>query len=240
MPPRLYCPSLTSIGLVALNEAESHHVTHVLRHGNGDAIELFDGNGFIGTAVIAAVRKHEVECRVTDLRQEPKPDTCLTLATAVPKGERFDWLVEKATELGVDRLIPLVTARSTVDPRGSKLDRLRQTVIAACKQSRRARLLELTATRTWSEFLNEFGNGSLYLAHPGTHVPLGEVIGEERRLTFAIGPEGGFTQEEIQAAIARGGRMVSLGPNMLRIETAGVAIAAWTRLHSISRAAKQE
>lgn len=232
MPPRLYCPSLTSIGLVALSEAESHHVMHVLRHGNGDAIELFDGKGLIGTAVIVGGRKHEVECRVTDLCQEPKPDTSLTLATAVPKGERFDWLVEKATELGVDRLIPLVTARSTVDPRGSKLDRLRQTVIAACKQSRRARLLELTATRTWSEFLTEFVDGSLYLAHPETHLCVGDVFGKERRLTCAIGPEGGFTEEEVQSAIARGGRMVSLGPNMLRIETAGVAIAAWMRLHS--------
>lgn len=227
MPPRLHCPSLTSIGPVTLIESEAHHATHVLRHGAGDAVELFNGGGLIGAGVISVVRKHEVECRVTELHQEPKPDRSLTLATAVPKGERFDWLVEKATELGVDRVIPLATARSTVDPRGSKLDRLRQTIIAACKQSRRAWLMELTATKTWPEFLASGFDGAVYVAHPGADgIPM-SAISPQRHVAFAIGPEGGFTQGEIQAALARGARPIHLGANILRIETACIAVAAW-------------
>lgn len=232
MPPRLYCPSLSSLGPVALIDSEAHHAAHVLRHTVGDAIELFDGKGLIGTAVIAAIRKHAVECQVTELYQAPPPVRNLTLATAVPKGERFDWLVEKATELGVTRLIPLITTRSTVDPRGSKLERLRQTVIAACKQSRRAYLMDLTAPQTWPDFLNEGLAGNLYLAHPGASEISLDSMSQERQLTFAIGPEGGFTEDEIQTAITRGGRLIALGSNILRIETAGIAIAAWSLLQA--------
>jgi len=219
---------MTSTGLVQLADPEAHHLSHVLRHAVGDSVELFDGRGMIGQAVIARIRKHDVDCDVTEVRHDPPPEAELTLAMAVPKGERFDWLVEKATELGVRRLVPLRTERSTVDPRDSKLDRLRQTIIAACKQSRRTRLMDLTAVKTWSEFLAESVCGSLLIAHPGENASPLDLIGTERQYTFAVGPEGGLTAEEVQAATSRGGRLIGLGPNILRIETAGMALAAWS------------
>lgn len=230
MPPRFFCPTLISTGSVTLTDAEAHHLAHVLRQSVGDIVELFNGRGLVGSAVVQKIGKRDVICEVTAITEEPPSDWELTLATAVPKGDRFDWLVEKATELGVSRLVPLITTRSTVDPRGSKLDRLRQTVIAACKQCRRSRLMELTPPRTWLEFLEEFGGSTLLVAHPGG-LPLASVDSQisfrRRQWTVAVGPEGGFTAEETAAATECGGQLIGLGRCPLRIETAGLALAAW-------------
>ena len=139
---------------------------------------------------------------------------------------------EKSTELGVTRLIPLVTVRSVVDPRDSKLDKLRQTVIAACKQSRRNHLLELSPVMSWADFVKQEVPGrSSFIAHPGTGaVPLPALTSESAAVLFAIGPEGGFTDEEVALAVAAGATAVSLGPRVLRIETAVVAVAACAAL----------
>ena len=153
------------------------------------------------------------------------------LATAVPKGDRFDWLIEKATELGVTRIIPLVTARSSVDPREGKLDKLRQTIIAACKQCGRNHLLELSAVTAWSDFVRtEFSNRAAFIAHPSSDpVDLApEIIDFSRQpsLLFVIGPEGGFTDEEVAWAMSCGAKGLRLGSLVLRIETAAIALAA--------------
>ena len=118
MPARFYCPHPSRDGRLHLNADESRHLTRVCRLGVGDGIEVFDGLGSIANARVLADGAGGVELRVEgDWLKEPPAPVSLTLATAVPKGDRFDWLIEKATELGVDRLIPLVTDRSVVDPR---------------------------------------------------------------------------------------------------------------------------
>jgi 16S rRNA (uracil1498-N3)-methyltransferase len=132
----------------------------------------------------------------------------LTLATAVPKGDRFDWLVEKATELGVERLIPLVTDRSVVEPRGSKLSRLRRLIIESSKQCRRDRLMVLDDPLADPEG-----------CPPGRWPPLERG----RSLALAVGPEGGFTTEERALADQAGWRPINLSVHTLRIETAGLA-----------------
>lgn len=230
MPPLFYCPTLASAGTIELPEAEAHHLAHVLRLKAGDAVELFNGNGLVGQGVVEKVGKRTVACDVTSVAHESPPTPEITLATAVPKGERFDWLVEKATELGVSRLVPLITERSTVDPRESKLDRLRQTIIAACKQSGRSHLMELTSPMTWKQFLSGVGQSQLVVAHPFAP-PIGLPNFTARNpgeaIVLAVGPEGGFTDEELALAEKRGARLISLGRHILRIETAGLALAAW-------------
>jgi len=134
---------------------EARHLAVVLRAEPGMPVELFDGRGNRAAARVCAVGADWVDCEILERHTDPAEDLArtVTLATAVPKGERFDWLIEKATELGVTRVIPLVTARSVVNPGDSKLDRLRRTIVEASKQSGRTRLMELSDPQPWRAFL---------------------------------------------------------------------------------------
>ena len=202
---------------------------HVMRGSPGDVVELFNGAGLVAQAEIVAVHRRDAELRLISSHQEERPLREVILATAVPKGDRFDWLIEKATELGVTRIVPLVTARSVVDPRNSKLDKLRQTVITACKQSGRNNLLELSPVAAWNDFVKaEIPNREGLIAHLGAGtVPLSTVKwGNHSSVVIAVGPEGGFTDAEVSMAVASGAKSVSLGPLTLRIETAALALAA--------------
>jgi len=229
MPHRFYLPELSETGIATLEGLEAHHLIHVLRAKAGEAVELFNGSGLVATAEIMVVRKRDAELRILDARRDPAPSRQVILGTAVPKGDRFDWLIEKATELGVARLIPLVTSRSIVDPRDSKLDKLRQTVIAACKQSGRNHLMEVSPVTAWSDFCQrEFPNHSSFIAHPhpGASTISVSLVVDHSRIVFAVGPEGGFTDDEVALAVKCGATPISLGPHILRIETAGLALAA--------------
>jgi 16S rRNA (uracil1498-N3)-methyltransferase len=131
----------------------------------------------------------------------------------------------------VTRIVPLVTSRSSVDPRDSKLDKLRQTVIAACKQSGRNHLLELSPVTALADFVRgEFPHRTAFIAHPSldtSPLPVGAAtLNDQPSTVFAIGPEGGFTNEEVALAVATGAKPISLGPLVLRIETAAIALAA--------------
>jgi len=217
--------------MLTLDGPEAHHLMHVLRIAAGEMVEVFDGRGWVASAEVVTVRKRDVELRVVTARREMPPAREVILGTAVPKGDRFDWLIEKATELGVTRIVPLVTSRSSVDPRDSKLDKLRQTVITACKQCGRNHLLELSPVTAWVDFVrSEFPNRAAFVAHPSSGArPLSpgvSTLDHQPSTVFAIGPEGGFTKEEIELAVAAGAMPISLGPLVLRIETAAIALAA--------------
>lgn len=230
MSPRFYVPNLSDADRVDLDGPEAHHLLHVLRLSIGETITLFDGLGNEAVAEIVGRTKRAAQLRILSRFVTPDTTLPLILATAVPKGERFRWLVEKATELGVRRLVPLETARSTVDPRESKLDKLRQTVIAACKQSGRSRLMEIAPVTDWRAFLeSECQNRRAFIAHPTSKpVDFSRFRNDDPTIltVVAIGPEGGFTEEEIENAQRRGMQPLSLGPRLLRIETAAIALAA--------------
>ena len=235
MSRRFYLPQALDVPRVFLQGREAHHLTNVLRGKLGDEVLLFDGNGIEARARIVGLQPSgaadgggtaELEI-LSHGPAESETRQPIILATAVPKGDRFEWLVEKATELGVSRLIPLVTDRSIVNPGEGKLDKLRNTVIAASKQCRRSRLMEITAPLSWSHFLTqEAGAGQLYMADPSGESMGSQRWGTDRPIILTIGPEGGFTEREISAAVAAGAGLVSLGPRILRIETAAVALAA--------------
>lgn len=231
---RFYQPTFPEAGSVILGETEAHHLAHVLRIPADTQVEIFDGQGRSAAATVTRINKRTVELLVLQSRFTPTPTPDLTLAVAAPKGDRLDWLVEKAVELGVRRLIPLVTTRSVVDPREGKLDRLRQAVISACKQCRRDHLLEIETPVRWAKFLDGLSSAeTCWIAHPGGR-PAAELIASagSRPLTAAIGPEGGFTEDEVAQALQRGAQPVSLGDLILRVETAAVALAALVRLGS--------
>lgn len=231
MSERFYSPQkLVPSREVVLDDAEAHHLAHVLRLQPGDEVILFDGAGTEATARIETASKRKVALRVLSATSpEPAATPRLTLATAVPKGDRFRWLIEKATELGVDRLIPLNTERSVVDPRETKLDKMRQAVIAACKQCGRNRLMEIAPTQTLAELLEHRTPAeTLLVADRAGQLASewGPSLRSAARVTAIVGPEGGLSTSEVESIVARGGTRVSLGRTILRIETAALALAA--------------
>lgn len=204
---------------------------NVLRIKPGETVELFDGQGTVVLASVDSMNRREVHLSTQSQRIEDGSQREVILGTAVPKGDRFDWLIEKATELGVTRIVPLITNRSSVDPRESKLDKLKQTVIAACKQSGRNHLLELSPVTSFEVFIrNELQGRNSFIAHPSSDdqsISREEApIGASDSVVVMIGPEGGFTDEEIEQALSSGASRISLGPFVLRIETAALAVAA--------------
>jgi 16S rRNA (uracil1498-N3)-methyltransferase len=222
---RFYCPDPPRSGRYRLGAEESRHLARVCRIDVGDRVEIFDGGGFATAADVVAIAAGGVELvAVGDPIPAPRPACSLVLATAMPKGDRLDWLVEKATELGVERLVPIVAERSVVIPRGSKLDRLRRTIVEASKQCRRNRLMTLEEPEEWGRLVTAFPAARKLLADPG-RVPSASwaPIGRGDEVVLAVGPEGGFTAAERDRAVAAGWLPIRLGHNILRVETAGLA-----------------
>ena len=224
MADRFFLAEPPRDGRAVLRGEEAHHLMRVRRLGVGEQVELFDGAGGGFRAVVRNLAKDAVELAVGEPIPDRRLPLDLTLATAVPKGERFDWLVEKATELGVARLVPLRTERSSVDPRPSKLDRLRRVVIEASKQCGRNRLMELSDPVDWPDWARSQTAALRVLADPrgGGFPPVGRVS----QAAVAIGPEGGFTTDEVALAESAGWLCARLGATLLRIETAGLAACA--------------
>jgi len=228
MADRCFCPDSPAEGRLVLEGDEARHLTRVRRIGVGEVIEVFDGKGFASRARVEHAGKNRVELTLLGEPIADRVAPCrLTLATAVPKGERFDWLIEKATELGVVRLVPLITDRSVVDPREAKLDRLRRLIVEAAKQSGRNRLMELESPTPWTTLARTPAEEMRLLAHPGgAPASAWPSIRHEVPVTLAIGPEGGFTEPEVDLAVERGWQVIGLGATLLRIETAGLAGSA--------------
>ena len=231
-------------GTVSFSGPEFHHMIRVTRHQVGDTVRLFDGTGREADAELTFVTRHAATLDVGKIETVPEEaGPRLSIAIPLPKASRAGWLIEKSVELGVTNIIPLKTSRSVVDPRSSKLDTLRQNVIAASKQFGRSRLMTISPVVEFSDFLKNHTKGkSIVVAHPGgasfTSSLVTESLAEAAEsaktkkaktnpeMTAVIGPEGGFSVEEITQAVSKGARLVSLGPRLLRVETAGAMIAS--------------
>jgi 16S rRNA (uracil1498-N3)-methyltransferase len=228
MSERFFLASPPQGGRATLVGDEARHLTRVLRARVGDAVRVFDGSGLEWPARVAAIGRDEVELALGEPAAGVVADARLTLAVALPKGERQKWLVEKLTELGVARLVPLDTERGVAEATPAALERLRRGVIEASKQCGRNTLMEIGAPVTLEVLVAARSPATLgIVAHPG-----GEALGRIPAATpaadiiAAVGPEGGFTDAEVAAATAGGFHAVSLGPHVLRVETAAVALAA--------------
>jgi 16S rRNA (uracil1498-N3)-methyltransferase len=212
---------------VLLTGDEARHLAGVMRARVGDEVTLFDGSGCEFTAKVTKPGKQAVELEIV-ARHEISRELALplTLGVALPKGDRQKWLVEKATELGVTRLVPLVTERGVAQPLEAALERLRRSVIEASKQCGRNRLLEIGEPLALAEFAAAAPAHALRLiAHPGGAEL--NTLAKAEELWAAVGPEGGFTDEEVAAAERALWQRVSLGRAILRVETAAIALAAW-------------
>lgn len=234
MPERYFAQTPIQGDHALLDGPEAHHLIHVMRAKPGMRVTLFDGTGVEFAAQVEKVGRTEVRLAIL-ARQEIDRELPveLVLGVSLPKGDRQKWLVEKVVELGVARLVPLVTARCVAQPVQQALDRLRRTVAEASKQCGRNRLLEITAPEQWSAFVaGAPPRAQRLLAHPGkTTEPAGTLSpeppkGRRPAVFMAIGPEGGFGAEEVSLATATGWQTVDLGPRILRVETAAVFLVA--------------
>ena len=226
MPRRFYVPQPLAVPELRLTGSEAHHLANVLRMEAGETAWVFDGQGHEACVQIVSVSSEGATLRVLESRPaQTETKFPLILGTAVPKGERFRWLVEKATEIGVARFVPLNTRRSIVDPGAGKLSKVQQTIVEASKQCGRSRLMELGDTADWKSFVaTEFTGRTAYIAHPSGDIFDFSSCAPNGPVVLAIGPEGGFTDEEVAIGCAAGAKLLSLGPRILRIETAAVAI----------------
>ena len=214
-----------------LDGEEAHHLLRVMRAKSGDLLTLFDGSGAEFDAVVAETGKKTVGLRILARRWEDRePAAEITLAVALPKGERQRWLIEKAVELGVACFVPLLAERSVAKV-GESSDRLHRMVIEAAKQCGRNTLMKISPQMTTREIFCAPADSEAIriFAHPGGE-PIYDVLtrihGRKIPIFAAVGPEGGFSENEISAAQAGGWQTVSLGKSILRTETAAIKIAA--------------
>jgi 16S rRNA (uracil1498-N3)-methyltransferase len=220
-----------------LTGPEAHHLVNVMRGQVGDRVALFDGSGFEFDAEITDVGRSTIELKIVDRREVDRELALrLTVGVAIPKGDRQRWLIEKLVELGVTKLVPLVTSRSVVQPSGKALDRLRRAVIEASKQCGRNRLMEIAEANRITDYLSSVpGNTIALFAHPAEDIaPAPRTIPSDGcDVMIAVGPEGGFTDDEVALAGQHDWRSVSFGPRILRTETAAVALASLIALQRV-------
>lgn len=210
------------------------HVARVLRLSVGDPLTLFDGSGGEHEAQIESLGKDTVTVSVGE-RTEPVRESplALTLAQGISRGERMDWVIQKATELGVSRIVPLLTHRSVVrlDARQAqkKQEHWKAVSVAACEQCGRNCLPELAEPLELGTFLAQGAQADtlrLLLSPAGEARVQDVAVSRPRAVTVLIGPEGGLAPQEQQAALDAGFVGVRLGPRVLRTETAALAALA--------------
>jgi len=207
----------------------ANHITRVLRLRSGDALTIFDGTGGEFGARIEEFRKESVIVSVEEHRElDRESPLSLTLAQGISRGERMDWIIQKATELGASRILPVFTKRSVVrlDEKQAerKLQHWRGITVAACEQCGRNRIPELTAPVDFFDVLtpDTSGNTRLLLS-PAGDLRIDDLEDVGTGITVLIGPEGGLDDVEHEEALRKGFKAVRLGPRVLRTETAAIA-----------------
>jgi 16S rRNA (uracil1498-N3)-methyltransferase len=232
MAERFYVNCSLTSGPVVVEGPEAHHLAGVCRVRPGDAVCLFNGDGHEYPARVLAVERRRVTLEVLEQTSPARElPFMVEVAAPLPRGDRAQFLVEKLTELGISRFVPLRTQRSVVHPRDAKVEKLQRYVIEASKQCGRNVLLQVLPLADWESYCHADNlPGTRILAHPGGLAiqDAGPLIDPRLGVTFAVGPEGGFTDEEMGAAQGAGWRVIDLGPRILRVETAALVLAAWT------------
>jgi 16S rRNA (uracil1498-N3)-methyltransferase len=231
--PRFYCESLTG-SKAELVGAEAHHLA-VLRLGPGTQVELFDGSGALATAIVSSIRKNVVSLDIEQVRQtDPPKSRRIIIAVSVPKGVRFDWLIEKLTELGVDRICPVIFERTVRLPANPKaLDRWFNLAISAAKQCKRLFLPQIDPPANLRDCLESIKKDT-----PNCRIIAGAISGDcpslvglpfgQSDVAAFIGPEGGLTDNEESFLKNHGVQFIRLSDTILRTETAALAFAANT------------
>lgn len=216
-----------------LSEEESHHCLQVLRTRDGEIVEITDGKGNLWTAEVQIISKKQfsIDLRTSVVTNASNPAVC-SLAVALTKNiDRIEWMLEKATEIGLNEFYPVITHRT--ERRQVRMDRLEKIAVSAMKQSERLWKPILHEPVSFEHFIQSALQETKYIAHcedEKSKNPLSEIYSKGEKSIILIGPEGDFTENEISTAIDCGFQPVSLGNARLRVETAALAACTWMNL----------
>ncbi|WP_339515465.1 16S rRNA (uracil(1498)-N(3))-methyltransferase [Pseudomonas sp. RL_15y_Pfl2_60] len=222
---RFFIDAPLSIGQHALPEAQAHYISRVLRHNVGDAVQLFDGSGseFLGELIEVGKKTVSVELRQC-IAGQPESPLRIHLGQGLSRGERMDWAIQKATELGATEISPIVSERCEVRLKDERADKRmahwRQVAISACEQCGRSVVPLIHQPISLNDWLAQIDSELKLVLHPVAE-PL-ESHTKPQSLAFLIGPEGGLNDAEVEQAKAQGFHAARLGPRVLRTETAPV------------------
>ncbi len=234
---RFFCPFGHEEREVMLCDPdELQHLSKVLRLKVGDQVELINGCGGMASGCLKDIARSAACIIINEASFTSKSDPLkVTLACAIPKKAKFETIIEKCTELGVDRIIPLITERTEVDLThdriGKKSERYERVALNAAKQSRRLWFPQIDAPMDFNEAIKTLSSTRAKLLIPwleGKRLPLMEAMADspDGEVVFLIGPEGDFTKAEVDMAIDLGAIPVTLGINVLKVDTAAIAVAA--------------
>jgi 16S rRNA (uracil1498-N3)-methyltransferase len=231
--PRFYCPQpLIPGGIVDLPETVAHHL-HVVRQQPGDEVVLFNGEGGQARARLREIGKRRASADVVAFEDvDVELPYSVTLAQGLPEGSKMDWIVEKAVELGVAAVQPLAAARSVVKLSGERAEKRQAhwegVIVAASEQSGRNRLALLSPLQDFGRYIAQPSDQPRILLSPRATQSLAGWARDTtpQAVALLIGPEGGFSAPEEEAALAQGALALSMGPRVLRTETAGLAALA--------------
>jgi len=244
---RYFVPNLPSAGSIVLPSEEAHHALRVRREKVGNQCVAFDGLGNEALCDIVLIAKRDVTLNVVSFRVHPNElPGKVRLAVALPKGDRQKAVIERAVELGIHELVPIVCERSVCVPKDSSSEKWMRTVIEACKQCERNRLMTIAPPCDFETFLlADASNASEttaisrhFFAHPDRNSIDSQNLFSARafegrtaeEVFIAIGPEGGFSDSEVNRALAAGWEKLSLGSRILRVETAVCAASIFGSL----------
>jgi 16S rRNA (uracil1498-N3)-methyltransferase len=219
---------ITSITHVVLDEATSKHIVQVLRMQNGEQLQLTNGKGNLFTAEITDNNRKKCMLKVIRSNNEQRTTTNISIAISLIKNNtRFEWFLEKATEIGVSEIIPLICERT--EKTAFKLDRMKNILVSAMLQSQQTWLPVLQEPVKFVTIVNQSKQEQKFIAHcedETNKVPLNLQISNSSNQLILIGPEGDFTRQEIELALQNNFIAVALGNTRLRTETAGIVAAA--------------
>ena len=234
--PRFFIDG-TADGRAYIAGADALHIAKALRMRPGEALTLCDGKGTDFDGVLETVTDRQVTVRISASRpSQAEPTLAVTLYQGLPKGDKMDWIIQKAVELGVTAVVPVATRRSVARLEGKadkKQERWQRIAAEAAGQCGRGRLPSVERPLSWSQALSRLSGEPALVFYEGGGRPLRELVTPStRRLSVFVGPEGGFDPEEIDAIRRQGGGVATLGPRILRCETA--PLAALTLLMHLS------
>ncbi len=228
-------PSHIDTNTVTITGSEQHHLRNVLRIVPGKSIRIIDGKGnvYIAETLASLAHRSSSEARIHTHKFHPKPSPTLVLFQGIPKNDKMELILQKTTELGVTQIVPLHSERAFQKPSQRRYARWHRIVISATKQCKRAWLPKLSEAQQFEAYLTQLKNFSLrLLLSPRAETQHIKTVLQETCKTDAVavfvGPEGGFSDQEITAAIGSGCIPVTLGANVLRTETAAIAAVAVT------------
>lgn len=226
--PRIYCPQPLHQGdCLPLDDNNVTHLLRVLRMTEGDPVRVFNGAGAEYSARLCDVQKKSASVEILEcLRQEPSTSLNLHLGQVVSKGDRMDFTIQKATELGITDITPLWSERCEVRLKHERLDKKMEhwqnVAIAACEQSGRTWVPTIHEPQYFADWAAQQQQDIRLLLHPHQQKPLRDYA-QPASIALLVGPEGGFSEREVEQALQCGFAGLTLGPRILRTETAALA-----------------